>query len=1242
MISKRTQRTKISIIIILTILLSVVSISEGKDIVLANEIATQTDASNQDYAIYEGDGYSVEFKLDSKWTGGFNATVTIINTSDNIINNWSIIMPLDESIINIWNAEVSDYGKGNYIIKNADWNQDIPSNGSVSFGFTSNNDFSSFPKHYDILSKKITINSDDYYVSYETKNAWDKGLVGEIYIKNNKDTQIEDWTISFSYKGQIENIWDAKIISHVNDRYIISAEDYNQNIKPNSSVSFGFITDENIDEPPYDFELEEYTDGIERYIAVMAESNSDNIVFNIIGSSHMDNYKLYVSEDGDNYSLLDETTDNEIIYNINDDDSFWFFIQGEVNNRSIKSDIGKISFTDEKIIIYNSDCDKDGLCDYLEYLFGTDVNYFDSDMDGLSDYFELNWSLTNPLMMDSDENGINDNLEDFDNDNLDNLNEYNEGTNPYSYDTDNDGFSDSYELNNGMDPLVFNDIFLSESDINEANDYTEMDLRLLNIDEYYPLEIEYNNQYVTSISGKYSDMVIDSPNKALLSVYEIKSLIGLENPSEELRFFRLNHNSSGNVYMFYQIYNDIEIIGNVVVVSVDNNGYTTSLYAHLDTTENLNAIELPPAYNESSIRNTISQYGYVYNSSKLSIYKESMDSLCKYVYIVDAVKNNEMSHIIIDAISGEILSTNSIGWNYNTYGNGIDDFGNNITFVVKETPSGYYMEDNYKKIYMYDASKHNVSINSSNNTWTDPIAVTAYHNIDTSYDWWKKMGYVGLNGRGGSTDVYIHHPSYSNNARMTLSPTLQEYICLGDYGSNTNKKAPSLSVTGHEFSHSVYYNKTSWFSGDLRKQAQTIDEAYSDIFGSFIDNDTWVSLPRNTVNPLLTHNPMKVNGENYDKSFSEEHKNVTIITHAAYLMQTNGISFDKMHSLWYDSLSEGLGYWADFHTVRQCVIKAARKNGFSYDEINIIKDAFDEVGIYSKKGNLEVIVSAGDNPVSDALIIVDSYGKIKSQKTDINGKVVFNNLDEGSITLKVEATGYTPLYSQVMIHDNQTSYKNIQLLSATSTFKWTEFDHYNYKQKYVASIPKHIIFQDNDIKMIGYTVDPIKDFLLTQDVYNDDREGFNQKYLSFKIERDKNDWHTMEGGGFLFNAYINSENQLNTYCALITKDGLKIYEISGVDVVDFSDGKLGNISNVGTLLGTYDIGNIMDEHNISMRVTNQKVSIWCDDKIVVDELYLPNEYGYAFGPITSHIKHDCSQVSYFTFSDIQMSSTIEY
>ena len=264
MISKRTQRTKISIIIILTILLSVVSISEGKDIVLANEIATQTDASNQDYAIYEGDGYSVEFKLDSKWTGGFNATVTIINTSDNIINNWSIIMPLDESIINIWNAEVSDYGKGNYIIKNADWNQDIPSNGSVSFGFTSNNDFSSFPKHYDILSKKITINSDDYYVSYETKNAWDKGLVGEIYIKNNKDTQIEDWTISFSYKGQIENIWDAKIISHVNDRYIISAEDYNQNIKPNSSVSFGFITDENIDEPPYDFELEEYTDGIER------------------------------------------------------------------------------------------------------------------------------------------------------------------------------------------------------------------------------------------------------------------------------------------------------------------------------------------------------------------------------------------------------------------------------------------------------------------------------------------------------------------------------------------------------------------------------------------------------------------------------------------------------------------------------------------------------------------------------------------------------------------------------------------------------------------------------------------------------------------------------------------------------------------------------------------------------------------------------------------------------------------
>lgn len=227
-----------------------------------------------------------------------------------------------------------------------------------------------------------------------------------------------------------------------------------------------------------------------------------------------------------------------------------------------------------------------------------------------------------------------------------------------------------------------------------------------------------------------------------------------------------------------------------------------------------------------------------------------------------------------------------------------------------------------------------------------------------------------------------------------------------------------------------------------------------------------------------------------------------------------------------------------------------------------------------------------------------------------------------------------------MVKKNKTVTKNIYLLSASSNFDWIKYDHYNYKQPYVNSLPKHILFEKDSIKMMGYTQDAIKDFLITNDINNGDSYALTQKYLSFKIERDKNDWHTMEGGGFLFNILYKNK-KISGYCILVTQGGLRLYELKNIDAQSFSDGKNGNISKIGKLLGQYNIGDVLSQHKISMRVTNNNVSLWSDDKIIMDNYKLPREYGYDFGPITSHSKHDCRQQSFFTFSDIQMSSSCE-
>ncbi|MBX3360134.1 MAG: hypothetical protein KF705_01640 [Phycisphaeraceae bacterium] len=119
------------------------------------------------------------------------------------------------------------------------------------------------------------------------------------------------------------------------------------------------------------------------------------------------------------------------------------------------------------------DRDKDGLCDALEELLGTNPDYFDSDDDGLPDGWEYENGL-DPMSDDSDGDGTEDGLEDSDGDGLNNFDEYTYGTDPFDADSDNDGVSDGDEVDQGSDP---NDI----SDGGEApppNELVEVDLQV--------------------------------------------------------------------------------------------------------------------------------------------------------------------------------------------------------------------------------------------------------------------------------------------------------------------------------------------------------------------------------------------------------------------------------------------------------------------------------------------------------------------------------------------------------------------------------------------------------------------------------------------------------------------------------------------------------------------------------------------------------------------------------------------
>lgn len=131
-------------------------------------------------------------------------------------------------------------------------------------------------------------------------------------------------------------------------------------------------------------------------------------------------------------------------------------INGSSVNINYKDDIASFIGTTSEVYDFSGleylpeewlgDTDDDGLFDIYEKVIDTDPFIPDTDGDELPDGYEVLNLNTDPLEIDTDENGISDADEDFDDDNLSNLGEYQNQTEPFNPDTDDDGFMDGDEV----------------------------------------------------------------------------------------------------------------------------------------------------------------------------------------------------------------------------------------------------------------------------------------------------------------------------------------------------------------------------------------------------------------------------------------------------------------------------------------------------------------------------------------------------------------------------------------------------------------------------------------------------------------------------------------------------------------------------------------------------------------------------------------------------------------------------
>ena len=260
----------------------------------------------------------------------------------------------------------------------------------------------------------------------------------------------------------------------------------------------------------------------------------------------------------------------------------------------------------------------------------------------------------------------------------------------------------------------------------------------------------------------------------------------------------------------------------------------------------------------------------------------------------------------------------------------------------------------------------------------EPLEASAHANVEEAFDFYNEvLGRLSFDNRGGEIHIGISELSDG-------SPFWSHEYQIMSLGSSDGY-AGCLDVVGHEFTHGVIDCATE-HSGGQRildyGEAGAVGEGYGDIMGSLIEwrykqtrewdhliefDRWWMAEDSGTVargldSPQLYSDSYDEGEEPYRTDYDDRyvgqideghdnggvHVNSTILSHALYLMmvdaRTSRVDDDRWAHVLYRSMFR-LPSNARLGNARGSIISSARLEGFTDSELQVVKDAFDEVGL---------------------------------------------------------------------------------------------------------------------------------------------------------------------------------------------------------------------------------------------------------------------------------------------------------
>ncbi|MFD3156618.1 M4 family metallopeptidase [Haloimpatiens sp. FM7330] len=276
---------------------------------------------------------------------------------------------------------------------------------------------------------------------------------------------------------------------------------------------------------------------------------------------------------------------------------------------------------------------------------------------------------------------------------------------------------------------------------------------------------------------------------------------------------------------------------------------------------------------------------------------------------------------------------------------------------------------NEKNIYNYGSKeavkRESQLVGDKDNNFIDnnqTAAVDGYVNFSKVYDYYKnKLGRNSIDNKQMDIDGFVHVGNEFNNAFWYASYNAM-FFGDGD-GKDLSNISGALDVVAHELSHGV----TSYCSNlDYRFQSGALNEAFSDIMASAVDNDDWL-IGEDCTTPGIKGDALRDMSNPHNGAFSSQpadmseykdctiyedrggvHVNCGIINHAAYYIGEE-LGRDAMAKIFYSANKNYWRYNSDFSEARDGVISAATEEyGKDSHAVDVVKDAFAKVGI---KGN---------------------------------------------------------------------------------------------------------------------------------------------------------------------------------------------------------------------------------------------------------------------------------------------------